>query len=241
MGPAMEGLLAAAIELDRAATHWLQRSVTLGPAEVLLLPGAKGFGWHGFPVGLVAVVTAFGRKQLWYTMMSAAVGQITSRLLKGYTLRTRPRPPPGGVVRWLTCVVARPGQHLRTDGDGPAFPSGDSVFAGVFGASLALTQGHPLYLGLTLNAVVARSYFMYHWLGDTVVGAAIGVAASVAVHRLCHRITGREDGWREISERHVVAAAAVFYIVMRRFSNWDEVALAAATRATKQATTTAGV
>eukprot|EP00035_Acanthoeca_spectabilis_P030958 m.477746 g.477746 ORF g.477746 m.477746 type:complete len:169 (-) comp44831_c0_seq1:247-753(-) len=162
-------------------------------------------------------------------MLSMALGQIVSRLFKGWALRIRPRPPAGGVRRFLTCVLARPGQHLRFDGDGPAFPSGDAMSAGAIGMSLAIAQNEPLYLALPLNAVIARSYFMYHWLGDTVVGALIGIVASLAVQKL-YKATGHADGWREITPKDVLTTSVVFIAVMRSFHQWDKAALVAAAK-----------
>jgi hypothetical protein len=124
---------------DCRCTNTLQREVHLGPAELLLVPGCKGFGWRGFPFALSSVLIVGGRQWLMcvhthctcmrapsraphalvpmlycfcsalldnndyarakanaprsyaltcrYVMMSAALAQTASRIVKGITMR----------------------------------------------------------------------------------------------------------------------------------------------------------
>ena len=61
---AARDVLRVAMQVDEVATYWLQRDVILGKAELLLVPGSKGFGWGGFPFTLSAVAVMGGRQRL---------------------------------------------------------------------------------------------------------------------------------------------------------------------------------
>mmetsp|Transcript_19497 Transcript_19497/g.16681 ORF Transcript_19497/g.16681 Transcript_19497/m.16681 type:complete len:188 (-) Transcript_19497:112-675(-) len=56
-----------------------------------------------------------------------------------------------------------------------SFPSGDSVQAGALATFLAFCDNTPKAYALVPCVMFARVYFGFHWIGDTVFGALLGV------------------------------------------------------------------
>ncbi len=69
----------------------------------------------------------------------------------------------------------------------PAMPSGDSAQAAVWACVLSRLFGTPVFLALIPSTMFARVFYGAHWIGDTIVGAAIGCF----VEHLCNTALDR--------------------------------------------------
>ena len=72
--------------------------------------------------------------------------------------------------------------NLRSYEHNFSLPSGDSAQSALFCTLMFLNYGSVLPLCMVPATMLARVYFGAHWIGDTVVGAAIGVAWAVILH-----------------------------------------------------------
>ena len=142
-------------------------------------------GWFDFVLaGFALLCSAWGVPVLVFLIagslgVTVAVGYVTLVFL-GLVLTTlvkrgtrRPRPDKHGrrmvSLRWME--------------NNFSFPSGDSYQAAVFATLMLHTSGTWLYFTLMLPLVMfSRVYFGFHWVSDTMVGAALGsVVSSIAL------------------------------------------------------------
>ena len=84
----------------------------------------------------------------------------------------------------------------------------------------ARARRRPWWLLLALDTVLARSYFGYHWLGDTIAGAVVGAGSSVVVEQLLRRL-GWEAGWKDLRVAHIGVMAAAVFAVMKATARWS--------------------
>ena len=120
-------------------------------------------------------------------LTSAAIGQGVNRLAKNIAQRDRPVPPVPLPKRHFSITV--PDRHAT--GDGPSFPSGDSMAAGVVGSTLyfILLSSESsccpqLAFLLTLCGMIGRMYYHCHFFLDTLVGGFVGIASSLSAQRM---------------------------------------------------------
>ena len=69
--------------------------------------------------------------------------------------------------------------NLRKFEGNCSMPSGDTAQAANWGLFMAINTQNPIYLLAILPVAFARVYFQLHWIGDTVIGTAIGVTVCV--------------------------------------------------------------
>lgn len=77
----------------------------------------------------------------------------------------------------------------------------------------------PLYFLGAVSAALARVYWHYHWLGDTIAGVIVGSSASIGVlyvFQYASDASGEivDESWRTINERHIVCMFCLFVLVM---------------------------
>lgn len=57
-------------------------------------------------------------------------------------------------------------------------PSGDTAQAANFSLMMYYHFGDPMYLYVWIPVAFARVYFQLHWIGDTIIGAMIGLSVA---------------------------------------------------------------
>jgi membrane-associated phospholipid phosphatase len=137
----------------------------------IAVPGML-FGTYFMP----AVIVLAGIGVNWRLAALMAMGALSTLAvtapLKHIVNRPRPNPPEPRVLR------------LRNLVNSPAFPSGDSAQAAMV-VVLLIVLAPPggaaglVWLPLLPLCMFSRVYFGAHWWGDTVAGAAIGVAVAL--------------------------------------------------------------
>ena len=207
-------------KIDHAITKQIQQ-LELGPLEILIVPGCTLFGWNGMTyvvLPLVALTTASyedggwipqSAGALWYFMVSAAVGQTVCRFAKNTFLRQRPTPPNPLPRRYFALQKKIEMSH----GDGPSFPSGDSLGAGVTAGVLAVYHKNPVFLLIALWASIGRQYWFFHYFLDTVVGGSIGIFSAYFVDK-------KFDGFWNISRTHALIILPIFILFQKLAKVW---------------------
>jgi len=177
---------------DQKCTHTISKRSLPAYLEIFLCyPGALLFGWVGMILIWPPVLYYLrGTNGVILLLSSAAIGQGINRLAKNIVQRDRPTPPSPSPVRHFPVRV--PDRHAT--GDGPSFPSGDSMAAGVVGATIyfilatggSSSWSSPPQLAflLTLWGMIGRMYYHCHYFLDTIFGAMIGIASSLTAQRM---------------------------------------------------------
>ena len=96
------------------------------------------------------------------------------------------------IVDGLKAIIGRHRPHqfarrnfnVRSLVSNHAMPSGDSAQAAVWASLLYCHTGSPLALFIVPCVMFARIFFGAHWFGDTIVGACVGAAVSLACRSL---------------------------------------------------------
>uniref|UniRef100_A0A7S3J8A0 Phosphatidic acid phosphatase type 2/haloperoxidase domain-containing protein n=1 Tax=Euplotes harpa TaxID=151035 RepID=A0A7S3J8A0_9SPIT len=69
--------------------------------------------------------------------------------------------------------------NLRKFEGNCSMPSGDTAQSANFGLLMAINFENPAYVLVCLPVAFSRVYFQLHWIGDTVIGALIGMGVSL--------------------------------------------------------------
>ena len=121
---------------------------------------------------------------------------LTTTLLKRFFGRLRP----SDRIRVLRTFNLRSLEHNFS------LPSGDSAQAALWACLAAWTYHSPLPLLIVPATMVGRVYFGAHYLGDTIVGAAIGALWAHVVHWTMPIVLGC-NGSGGVSSMFAAAAA----------------------------------
>lgn len=95
-------------------------------------------------------------------------------------------------------------------GDGPSFPSGDSLGAGVTAGVLAVFFSNKAFFLIALWASLGRQYWFFHYFFDTVFGGGIGIASAYFVDSYF-------GGLSNITNKHVAVVLPIF-IILQKFA-----------------------
>eukprot|EP01084_Bolivina_argentea_P276267 471374_1 len=126
------------------------------------------------PVGvpLFVILNIFYYKSFVF-VVSMVLGLIFSEGIKMVACRARPKlqsHKPLNITQYVMKV------------DSFSMPSGDTLQASIFGVIVTYHLGFPLWLYIFVPwAAFGRVYWGNHWIGDTVVGGAIGIIVSYII------------------------------------------------------------
>ena len=119
----------------------------------------------GVPILVIFVFKTFGMFMAIRYVVLALIGVLVTSFLKKYFDRKRP------VAHGKRLVPLR---WMETNA---SFPSGDSFQAAIFSVLMMHANGAWIYYCTLLPIVMfSRVYFGFHWISDTVMGAALGSA-----------------------------------------------------------------
>lgn len=117
----------------------------------------------GVPILIYLVFTNFGQSIAAIYMLLTLLGVIVTSQLKRVIDRERPKVHGKRLIplRWME--------------NNASFPSGDSFQAAIFSVLMIYASGAWIYYFTILPLVMfARVYFGFHWISDTLCGAALG-------------------------------------------------------------------
>jgi len=117
-------------------------------------------------------------------LLAGTLTPILNSTLKGVFLRWRPDPETIGSRRI----------NLRRALKNHSFPSGDSAEAGCWGACVAIATNSKWPLLATPLTMFARVYYGAHYVGDTIVGAALGASVAILVSSKNNVIVNNLEG-----------------------------------------------
>lgn len=162
--------------MDHLLTKAISNNAVPSFIEILIWPGARLYGWQGMLYFWPAIMYYYNgfTKGMIPFLLSAAIGQSINRFGKQLFQRDRPVPPSPLPKRHFYVKVP----SKKGSGDGPSFPSGDSMAAGVVGTSLYFFTNNPYYLLLIAWGMVGRVYYHCHYFFDTLVGASVGLSST---------------------------------------------------------------
>jgi membrane-associated phospholipid phosphatase len=133
-------------------------------------PSMIAFTW------LLALVLKGSLQHILVGALQVVLVLLTTTLLKRLTGRHRPElyTPRQDLLHY----------NFRSKETNLSMPSGDSAQAAAFWTFVNTQLGLPLGLAVVMTGctMYARVYFMCHFIGDTLVGAAIGSAISLSVN-----------------------------------------------------------
>ena len=178
-GGKMDSFLDQLHTFDCQLTRFISKRTLPTCFECVPYAGANLFGWHGmllfWPSCFFATHGVPGVLQF---LLSAGIGQSVCRFGKLVVSRDRPALPVPLPLRHFQVAVPL----KEATGDGPSFPSGDSMAAGTVAGTLYFLSGNQAPLLLAVLGMYGRMFYHCHYFLDTFVGAAIGVSsAAVAV------------------------------------------------------------
>ncbi|MCA8915455.1 MAG: phosphatase PAP2 family protein [Planctomycetes bacterium] len=146
----------------------------LGPLDYLLVVPGMLFGSYVMPLTVLALGFWLGWRFGLVCVMAALTTLAITSPMKHWIGRPRPEP-----------LEAPRAFKIRGLVNNPSFPSGDSAQAGAITTLLILLG--PLawpvslsFLPLIPLCMFARVYYGAHWIGDTIVGVAIGAGVAFA-------------------------------------------------------------
>jgi membrane-associated phospholipid phosphatase len=141
--------------------------------HLALVFNALGRGlWRGLTIAAIGLVLMVGRR--WAALIAFALVETLTPLL-------------GNLIKALVDRARPPGAMLTPHGS--SFPSGHAAYAGATAVALVLLFSRPgprRWLWFSLAALViagmawSRTYLQVHWLSDTLAGAALGIAITLA-------------------------------------------------------------
>ncbi|KAF4660158.1 hypothetical protein FOZ61_004219 [Perkinsus olseni] len=151
-------------KLDRYISTTYVHSLKLGLLDYLVAVPALVCSTYVVPFLPVIVSIKMGTQRGMEYLICVLLCVAVSLTLKKVFKRVRPTYPsaPREVnLRWMESNFS--------------FPSGDSVQAGALATFLALCDNAPKAYALVPCVMFARVYFGFHWIGDTIFGALLGV------------------------------------------------------------------
>eukprot|EP00035_Acanthoeca_spectabilis_P030260 m.8631 g.8631 ORF g.8631 m.8631 type:complete len:250 (+) comp4082_c0_seq1:175-924(+) len=217
------GALVILDEYDKKLTEKVQKLQFHPIVDFCLAPGAFVFGWKGTVVVVLPLVCLFGGQNIFFfTILSVMLGQVRSlcqvsntadltlcaagqvlcRTVKKLVKRCRP-----DYSQHIPRAWNMYGQIRELSSDGYAFPSGDAMCGGAIAGSLAHCTEVSWWYGLVLFPAFGRVYWHYHFVGDVVCGACVGLFAAT--------ITGWVFHEQLITALHVAAAIVSFLAFMK--------------------------
>jgi membrane-associated phospholipid phosphatase len=128
--------------------------------------------------------------------------QIFCRPIKKLTHRTRPDYSKRIPRAWNLY-----GKIREASSDGYSFPSGDAMSGGAVAGSLIHATGSWWWLALALYPSFGRVYWHYHYIGDVLSGAGLGLAAAA--------INAQIFGTRPVAGVEVTACLVLFVAFMK--------------------------
>eukprot|EP00746_Dinoflagellata_sp_MGD_P003212 gnl/MRDRNA2_/MRDRNA2_106233_c0_seq1.p1 gnl/MRDRNA2_/MRDRNA2_106233_c0~~gnl/MRDRNA2_/MRDRNA2_106233_c0_seq1.p1 ORF type:complete len:207 (+),score=13.39 gnl/MRDRNA2_/MRDRNA2_106233_c0_seq1:86-706(+) len=152
-------------------------SLQLGWGDYFVAPFTMCCSSYGIPLWLGVTLFWKGLACSWIAyLFSVLCGLTVTLTVKKVTRRPRP-----------VLVHHRKLGQLRKTESNFSFPSGDSLQAAVFSSFLASVLNSSLPFLLVPLVMFGRVYYVFHYIGDTAAGAAMGyVMAHVCNH--CSRI-----------------------------------------------------
>lgn len=150
---------------------WLSSFVyshSSGIFEYVILTGASLFGHKLMPVSIIASAYIIGFGGAVFMALCSVCCALVTTLGKHFFGRIRPDPS----------LLSRRIFEIRSQFTNPAFPSGDTAQAAVFGTVVYLLRRWILILIVIPWAAFGRVYYGCHWVGDTVAGALVGAVMS---------------------------------------------------------------
>lgn len=198
-----EGIFGTLLALDHRITRIIHE-LEVGPFEYLIYPGCILFGWKGMPFFILPLIFIFCGFQVGVFMLfTIALGQSINQIIKRLVLRPRPIPPEPRPHRTF---------HLWKSlslkiGDGPSFPSGDTMAAGTVGGVLIITFDSWWPLLIPLWGALGRQYFWFHFFFDTFIGGLIGVSSAFIVDAIA-------GGYESIDPMYLIWATPLFFAFM---------------------------
>lgn len=206
--------------VDLALTRIVQR-LELGPLEILLVPGCTCFGWKGMQflaLPLICLSTCSYDLDsgipsdvgaLYFALLTCALGQTVNRFAKQSFSRMRPTWPNPLPSRFFALQKKISMDH----GDGPSFPSGDTLGAGLVGGILAVVHKNPLYLLIAVWGSLGRQYWFFHYFFDTLVGGLVGILSAFLVDWAF-------EGHKNVKGAHVAFVLPVFILVQKALKKY---------------------
>lgn len=159
------------LEKADQALSSLVHSLVFGAGDFLVFFPAFIFSAFSIPLVLLALYFLLPFATWTRLLLSCLVTLFLTTILKFSIGRFRPAPH----------VIAARKINLRSLENNHAMPSGDSAQAGVFCVALALAWQQPLILLAIPCTCFGRVFFGCHWIGDTIVGSAMGAMVSLGV------------------------------------------------------------
>ena len=150
---------------------------------------------------------------LWLCMLTCALGQTVNRFAKQSFSRARPTWPKPMPKRFFKLQK----KISMEDGDGPSFPSGDSLGAGCVGGTLMVYFNNPIFILFPIWGSLGRQYWFFHYFFDTLFGGAIGVISAYVVKHMYN------DDISSIKASHVGVIFPLFIILqklIKRYGRW---------------------
>lgn len=149
--------------LDRRFSSVIHKSEAGFAVETLVLIPAMLFGWHVVPVLVLLAFFVLPGRIYVALFIASVITLVVVDLAKVMFGRHRPR------------AFARRYYNVRSLVKNHAMPSGDSAQAAVWASMLFRTYGSPVAFFILPCTMLARVFFGAHWIGDTLVGAAVGL------------------------------------------------------------------
>ena len=198
--PAFVGLLWRWVSLVSSGDHYPMYSARRVPwylTLVLILATWGSVAAHG-----AALPSFYVSAYMFTQTFVVALKYVTRRMRPGIVLDLRLK----RVRRHLPCLNYR-GKRGATVLE--SFPSGDVAGAAVLSTSLYLaTDSYASFL-FTVGSAFGRMYFWAHHLGDVLVGAAIAVVCTVAIHRFV-------VSWQDFTGFHACAFCVPAHVLIRQ-------------------------
>ena len=150
-------------EIDREVSQYIHQS-ELGILDYVVVIFALMCSVVGIPVITLVIFWLLGQHAAFVYAGTVIGGLVITTILKRAFKRNRPTKH---AERYI---------QLRWMENNFSFPSGDSYQAGALAAFLITADADNFYFaGLTILVAFARVYFGFHWVGDTIAGASLGV------------------------------------------------------------------
>lgn len=171
--PAEDSILTECHRVDFILSNYIF-TLSLGQLEYFILTGACIFGHKGMPLTIMLSSYFIGFGGMLFMALCSVFTVLTSTLGKHSIGRLRPDPS----------LLSDRIFNIRSNFNNPAFPSGDTAQAAVFGTVMFLLLRSPFVLLSIPWAAFGRVYYGCHWVFDTCAGAFVGSLISF----LCYSV-----------------------------------------------------